>query len=194
MKKIVLIGLLAGVMLAGCGTNETPQQAEQPQKPTQQTQKAESKKIEKPVNYQNFLSIEIGATKSDVDTLLGSAGVETSSYGSGKDISTSYQYEAGSMEYIMISYENDIVRSKNQMGLDSGLPKEATLEKYNQVQNGMTLSEVEAIMGKGTLSDESKFGSYYSTGYSWSGKNGYSYMSASFDGDKLTYKSQGNLE
>jgi hypothetical protein len=69
-----------------------------------------------------------------------------------------------------------------------------TLEKYNQIKDGMSLKEVNDLLGKeGQESSSSKVGSTKIATYKWQG-NDYEYIFCNFTNDKLTFKSQANLK
>lgn len=69
-----------------------------------------------------------------------------------------------------------------------------TLEKYNQIKDGMSLKEVNDLLGKeGVESSSSKVGSTKISTYKWQG-NDYEYIFCNFTNDKLTFKSQANLK
>jgi hypothetical protein len=69
-----------------------------------------------------------------------------------------------------------------------------TLAKYNQIKDGMSLKEVNDLLGKeGQESSSSKVGSTKIATYKWQGE-GYEYIFCNFTNDKLTFKSQANLK
>jgi Beta-lactamase inhibitor (BLIP) len=69
-----------------------------------------------------------------------------------------------------------------------------SLDKYNQIKNGMTYKEVVAIIGSdGTETSSSGEGKYKVTSYQWKGGD-YEYIYGVFMGDKLTSKTQANLK
>lgn len=71
----------------------------------------------------------------------------------------------------------------------------ATLEKFNQIQTGMTYQEVVEIMGEeGTLSTESSYGNQTMQIYYWYAKNGISNATISFTNGIVSAKSQIGLE
>ena len=71
----------------------------------------------------------------------------------------------------------------------------ATLEKFNQIQTGVTYQEVVELMGEeGTLSTESSYGDQTMQIYYWYAKNGISNATVSFQNEKVTAKSQIGLE
>lgn len=71
----------------------------------------------------------------------------------------------------------------------------ATLDKFNQIETGMTYEEVVGIMGEeGTLSTESSYGSQSLKTYYWYASNGYSNATISFMNNKVSAKSQIGLK
>lgn len=69
-----------------------------------------------------------------------------------------------------------------------------SLDKYNQIKNGMSYKEVVAIIGsEGTETMSSGEGKYKVTSYQWKAEN-YEYIYAVFMGDKLSSKTQANLK
>ena len=84
---------------------------------------------------------------------------------------------------------------------ESAEPKEeekgcyATLEKFNEIQHGMTYEEVVNIIGcDGTLSSDVGAGSYNIKMYYWYAENNVSNMVLSFDNGKLSGKNQIGLD
>jgi uncharacterized membrane protein len=73
-------------------------------------------------------------------------------------------------------------------------PSGLTMEKYNKIKNGMSYKEVKDIVGKeGNETMSSGNGKYKVTSYQWKGEN-YSFLSVVLMGDKVTSKTQANLE
>jgi hypothetical protein len=69
-----------------------------------------------------------------------------------------------------------------------------TMEKYNQIKNGMTYKQVVEIIGsEGTETMSSGEGKYKVTSYKWEGDN-FQFITTVFMGDKLTSKVQANLK
>ena len=89
---------------------------------------------------------------------------------------------------------NDAVDTFNDsMNVDNESATKITLDKFNQIQTGMTYEEVVAIIGEeGTVSSESSYGDYSSKIYSWS--NGIANATISFTNGKVSAKSQVGLE
>ena len=69
--------------------------------------------------------------------------------------------------------------------------EKVTLEKFNQIQTGMTYQQVVDIIGEeGTLSTESSFGNQTMQIYYWYASNGISNTTISFSNGKVSAKSQ----
>jgi len=69
-----------------------------------------------------------------------------------------------------------------------------TMEKYNQIKNGMTYKQVAEIIGsEGTETMSSGEGKYKVTSYKWEGEN-FQFITCVFMGDKMTSKVQANLK
>ena len=69
-----------------------------------------------------------------------------------------------------------------------------TLDKYNQIKNGMSLQEVKDIIGsEGTETMSSGEGKYKVESYKWEGQN-YQFISVVFTGGKVQSKVQANLK
>jgi hypothetical protein len=76
----------------------------------------------------------------------------------------------------------------------SGSKSDLTMERYNQIKNGMTYKQVVEIIGReGTETMSSGEGKYKVTSYKWDGEN-YQFITCVFMGDKMTSKVQANLK
>jgi len=77
---------------------------------------------------------------------------------------------------------------------DSSKSSALTMEKYNQIKNGMTYKQVVEIVGsEGTETMSSGEGKYKVTSYKWEGED-FQFITTVFMGDKLTSKVQANLK
>jgi hypothetical protein len=69
-----------------------------------------------------------------------------------------------------------------------------TLDKFNQIKNGMTYKEVVDIMGsEGTQTLSSGEGKYKVESYKWEGDN-YQFLTITFIGEKVNSKFQNGLK
>lgn len=100
---------------------------------------------------------------------------------------------------------SNVFRACSNMASDAadGIPESyqeekasyATMEKFNQVQTGMSYDEVVSIMGSdGELSSESEVEGYKTQIYVWYAMNGYSNMLVIIQDGVVSSKSQNGLE
>lgn len=68
-----------------------------------------------------------------------------------------------------------------------------TLEKYNQIETGMTLEEVEAILGEGTENASTEAGDVNIKSYQWINSDG-SNIQIMFQDGKVNTKAQAGLK
>lgn len=71
----------------------------------------------------------------------------------------------------------------------------ATMEKFNQIQNGMTYAQVQQIMGSaGEVMSDSEIAGYKTTIYVWKAKDGISNMNVTIQNDAVQSKAQVGLK
>ena len=81
---------------------------------------------------------------------------------------------------------------QNSLNVDNTSENKITLDKFNQIQSGMSYEEVVGIIGEeGVLSSESSYESYSTKIYSWS--NGIANATITFSNGKVSGKSQFGL-
>ncbi|HEY8560537.1 MAG TPA: hypothetical protein VIL74_09190 [Pyrinomonadaceae bacterium] len=69
-----------------------------------------------------------------------------------------------------------------------------TLAKFNEIKDGMSVRDVNNLLGKqGELSSSTRGGNSKIETYKWQG-NGFEYIFCNFTDDKLTFKTQANLK
>lgn len=200
-----LIGLIVLVtVVAGCSflnkKEETPAntatktQTESTSTPATETKSAAGLTLEK------FNELKNGMKYDEVVKVLGSEGVETSSFSSGNLKTVTYKWEGENYARITVTFRNDELTSKIQSSLKSAnsssstTKADLTLAKYNQLNNGISYEEAVKIIGsEGTQSSSSNIGQIKIASYKWEGDK-YARIFASFKDNKLTSKSQSNVK
>lgn len=150
---------------------------------------------------EKYDQIKNGMTYEEVVGIIGSEGQVMSETGEkGTDFHTvMYEWETdGFLSSANFMFQGGKLESKAQMGVADSDSPEVSLEKFNQVENGMTTEEVFAIVGgEGEIQSETgEIGTdFYTVMYSYPGEGGLgSNVSFMFQGDKLQNKSQFGLE
>jgi Beta-lactamase inhibitor (BLIP) len=70
-----------------------------------------------------------------------------------------------------------------------------SLDKYNQIKNGMSYKDIVNIIGsEGVETMSSGDGKYKVTSYKWEGEGDFEFIYAVFTGDKMSSKTQANLK
>ena len=187
---IIVVIIVAAI---GGGAKGDKSNNENSTKPVEkQEEKAnKEKKEDTKVTYDNFLKVNMGAKYDEVVAILGE-GKELSSSEIGGVKNVIYTWNGSGISNVTITIQNDEVTAKAQAGLgnkDAGI----TLDKYNQVTEGMTYDEVKAILGEGQLTSQIKIMDTESIIYSWINKDG-SNANFTFSSDKLDMKAQFNLK
>jgi hypothetical protein len=139
-----------------------------------------------------FRAIRPGMSLEEVNALVGFAGTQTSSTDMGGHRSAGYKWQRGA-EFMIVTFMDDRALQTLQAGLDTqpASARTATLAKYNQVQEGMTLEEVSRIMGgPGNFTGFVDIMGTMSEGYSWKGASLGTLMTASFRDGRLTTRMQ----
>ncbi|MDH3494831.1 MAG: DUF3862 domain-containing protein [Acidobacteriota bacterium] len=150
------------------------------------------------LTMENYEKIKSGMSYDDVAELLGSKGSETSSRSSGKSEYKSYKWEGDNYVRVYVNFKDDEMTSKSQTGLKSGSSSKSssdiTMAKYEKIENGMSVSEVEEIIGsKGEETSSSSIGNSSYKSYRWKGDK-FSFISVRFKDDKVNSKSQYGLK
>jgi len=193
LSLLVVVGLIAGVTTGCGGQASTNGSAESTSASADDSKKKEeAPKSDSKVTYDNFMKIAMGDSIDNVNALLG-PGKEASSSQIGDIKSVTYTWDGdGLLTSITATVQNNVVTSKMQVGLKKD-NVDITLDKYNQVTEGMTYAQVSAILGEGELTSQMKIMDIENLTYNWSNKGGTN-ATLSFTGDKLTAKSQFGLK
>lgn len=143
------------------------------------------------VNYDNFLSIQMGMTYEEVKDILGEGKEESSNETNGIKI-VMYSWRGNDSNDVSIMMRDDIVVNKDQAGL-LDMDAQITLDNYNKIQNGMTYNQVQEILGEGQMISESEFEGTKCVIYEYVNKDG-SKANFTFTSDSLIDKAQLNLD
>ena len=184
---VIIVAAISGGGKDDKSNNENSTKSVEKQKEKSNKEKKEDTKV----TYDNLLKVNMGAKYDEVVAILGE-GKELSSSEIGGIKNVIYTWNGSGISNVTITIQNDEVTAKAQAGLgnkDAGI----TLDKYNQVTEGMTYDEVKAILGEGQLTSQIKIMDTESLIYSWINKDG-SNANFTFSGDKLDMKAQFNLK
>jgi hypothetical protein len=196
------------------GTNQakdTEEKQEQTENTSEESKEVaapeETKSDEKPaakkgvLTEEKFAKINDGMTYEEVTAIIGAEGNLLSETGEkGTQFHTvMYEFETdGIFSNSTMMFQDNKLMNKAQFGLGGGSDVEITIDQFNQIQNGMTLEEVVAIVGgEGEIVSESgeKGTDFHTVMYSYDGNGGLgANVSLMFQGNKLQNKSQFGLE
>ena len=141
------------------------------------------------LTMEKYLQIEMKSNYKKAVEILGSEGVQMSSSGSGTYKTEMYKWSSSVNEFIILLYLNDKLTTKSQAGLNKDINESISLEKYNQLKDGMSYEEVAAILGDGFEQSKTEMIGSVLVTYQWRGDN-FKYITASFQNGKLTSRSQ----
>lgn len=159
------------------------------------SQGAQQEKDSTKIDADKFAKIENGMSYDQVVSIIGSEGTEQSTNEIGGIKTTMYEWESDGWGVATITFQNGKVTNKSQIGVNDQSTAKATMDKYNQVETGMTYDEVVAIMGgDGELSSDTKIAGVSSKLYMWDGENIASNCSITFSDGKVSSKSQFGLD
>lgn len=156
-----------------------------------ETETSTKKEEDTKINYDNFLNIQMGMTYDQVKEVIGE-GEEVSSSEIEGIKTVMYSWQGKGLDNISVTIQNDAVTNKAQTGLmdmDAGI----TMDKYNQIQNGMTYDQVKEILGEGQILSETKIMDMTSIVYEYINKDG-SNANFTFDANGMSMKAQFNLK
>lgn len=170
--------LLAIVMLAtcagGCGNADKPSEKSNVENATSATTIAttavETTMEDSKINYEDFLSVKMGSSLADVESILGKGIEQSSSEVSGLK-TVIYQWNGTGFSNMNVTIQNDEVMGKAQVGLNDG-NENVTLDMYNQVKEGMSFDEATAILGEGQLMSQAKILNMETLIYAWINSDG----------------------
>lgn len=188
--------VIAVVIVCGVASNLSGKKKDGASKTASSTEtkkedvKKESKEDTK-ITYDNFLKIKMGQKYEDVVAVLGDGKQQSSSEVSGIK-TVMYTWKGSGASNMNVTIQNGAVTGKAQLGLKKSDSK-ITLDKFNQVKEGMSYDQVKDLLGEGQVISQTKIMDAESTMYSWMNKDG-SNANCTFSGGKLQIKAQVNLK
>ncbi|MCQ6275792.1 DUF3862 domain-containing protein [Bacillus sp. V3B] len=199
---IVLIIIIAVATSGGDDTSDTPNTESTSSGETRDTAKEEKPAAKEGVlTEEKFNQINNGMAYEEVKAIIGSDGTVISESGeSGSEYHTAiYEWETdGLFASANFTFQGGKLISKAQMGVTESSDVTVTLDKFDQIQNGMTYEEVIQIVGgEGNLLSESgeKGTEFYTVMYEYKGEGDLgANANFMFQGNKLQSKSQFGLK
>lgn len=194
MKKVIAI-VTAAVLcfsLAGCkGSNKKNESSTADKNKATATVVQKETKVfhedKAAATYDNFLEVSVGEKYDDAVKELGEPNKLVTEGGTDTYFWT--LKNGGSISAIV---KDGKIISRSQ-GLLTGKSTGITLEQYNKLEDGMTVEEVQAIAGSGTLTTEEQMDGYVRSFYSYRNEDDSSVIITYHDG-KLYSKCKNNLD
>ena len=144
------------------------------------------------LTIEKFKQLEPKMSYKKTVEILGGEGTQMSSSGSGDYKAEMYKWGSDT-EFVVVMFLNDKLTTKTQSGLSKNVVESLSLEKYNQLKDGMKYEEVAAILGEGEEQSVTEILGSRVTSYQWKGE-GYSSITGTFQNGKMTSKSQFGLK
>ena len=194
MKKVIAVvtSAILCFSLVGCkGSNKKKETDTANNETTTSTVAQKETKVfseeKKAATYDNFLKVEVGESYDDTVKELG----EPNKLVTEGDTNTYFGTleNGGSISAVV---EDGKIVSMSQ-GLLTGESTSITIDQYNKLQDGMTIEEVQAIAGSGTLTTEEQMDGYVRSFYSYKNDDNSTAIITYHDG-KLYSKCQNNLD
>lgn len=197
-KKLIIIVIVIIVLVAligSCASGAGNKSDNSNSSSSTASQGAQQDKDSTKIDADKFAKIENGMTYDEVVSIIGSEGSEQSTNEIGGIKTTMYEWESEGWGVATITFQNGKVTNKTQFGVNDQSAAKATMDKYNQVETGMTYDEVVAIMGgDGELSSDTEIAGVSSKLYMWDGEDIASNCSITFSDGKVSSKSQFGLD
>lgn len=197
-KKLIIIVIVIIVLVAligSCASGAGNKSDNSNSSSSTASQSTQQDKDSTKIDADKFAKIENGMTYDEVVSIIGSEGSEQSTNEIGGVKTTMYEWESDGWGVATITFQNGKVTNKTQFGVNDQSAAKATMDKYNQVETGMTYDEVVAIMGgDGELSSDTEIAGVSSKLYMWDGEDIASNCSITFSDGKVSSKSQFGLD
>lgn len=197
-KKLIIVVIVIIVLVAligSCASGAGNKSDNSNSSSNTASQSTQQDKDSTKIDADKFAKIENGMTYDEVVSIIGSEGSEQSTNEIGGIKTTMYEWESDGWGVATITFQNGKVTNKTQFGVNDQSAAKATMDKYNQVETGMTYDEVVAIMGgDGELSSDTEIAGVSSKLYMWDGEDIASNCSITFSDGKVSSKSQFGLD
>ncbi len=148
------------------------------------------------VSSDKFSKIELGMSYKQVEEIVGSAGVVTSSSKIGENEIKSVRWKGDKFANVSTSFQNDKLTMKSQSNLSekTNSSGDISLAKFDKADIGMTYEQVKELFGAdGELTRISQLNDVEFKTYIWKGAKS-ERIYASYRANKLTNKSQSGLK
>lgn len=195
--KIALMVIVLASFFTGCAGEDVGVSSLEPQTAQNAGSSVDENSIlnnmsKSDVDYEKFLSIKLGSSYEDVVAILGE-GNEVASNENEGHIFTQYVWvgDVTSKGIDIIVMDNEVI-NKKQQGLDQ-IVANTNMEKYKQIQEGMTYDQVKDILGEGVLASEMSLFDMNSKTYTWTNEE-FSGITMYFTDDLVETKTHYNLE
>ena len=147
------------------------------------------------IDAEKFDAIKQGMSYDEVVSLIGSEGELLSSSSVAGIETSSYEWESDGWGIATIMFQDGVVVNKSQVGVGGSDGAKATMDAFNQIENGMTYDQVvEIIGGEGELMSESEIAGISMAIYTWDGNSAFSSCQVTFQDGVVTSKSQYGLK
>lgn len=184
---LIVIGIIGSALSGGDKKTATTNTTKQDSKSTTDKPKV----VEKKYSYDKFMQIEMGMTYDQVKAILGD-GTEESSTGDGDAKTVTYRWQNSDGSNLSITLQGGKVINKTQAFLQS-MDAKVTMDKYNQVKNGMSYDQVKGILGDGQLTSLSVILDSKTEIYEWINAGGAN-MNVTFNNGVVESKAQMELK
>lgn len=189
-KKKAKADLMSSTSSSSTQATSKKKDAEKTDTPKTDTQDAATA-----ITEDKFNQIQSGMTYEQVKGIIGTDGENISEMDIAGTKTIMYQWDSDSWGNAIITFQNDQVTDKSQVGISKGDDVQVTMDMYNQVTTGMTYDQVKAIFGgEGSVLSDSTIADTREQIYDWYGKSLGSSCSISFSNGAVSSKSQAGLE
>ena len=198
---IIVIIIIAIIAVAGGGSSKDSKKTSDKKTSDKKTESVSSnssttEETSSGINEEKFDSIQNGMSYEEVKNIIGEDGENLSETDIGGIKTVMYQWSASDgWGNATVTFQDDKVINKAQVGVSSGDDVEISLEQYNSIETGMSYDDVVGLLGgEGTLLSDTNISNSTSQIYQWSGSSLGSNATITFSDGKVMSKAQFGLE